>query len=115
MTISRWRGPAETLALIPLCRMGLPPRSLAADAHVCIMVRVFMTHRIQGCGAKLLRPVAGSPRDRHSDHAEHPIVLAAVKTWPGNDRVSGNVSATAILTAAVRDSSWNGSVRGTRI
>src|SRR5258708_37684594 len=31
--------------------MGPPPRSLAADAHACIMVRVTATHRIQGCGA----------------------------------------------------------------
>jgi hypothetical protein len=75
----------KTLALMPLCRMGLPPRSLAADAHECIMVRVLAAHRIQGCGAKQSRPVAGSPRDRHPDLSERAVVLGAVKVWPGID------------------------------
>jgi hypothetical protein len=33
------------MAFVPLLRMGPPPRSLAADAHACIMVRVTATHR----------------------------------------------------------------------
>jgi len=58
---SRWRGPAETLALMPLCRLGLPPRSLAVDAHTCIMVRVLEAHRIQGCRREFLRGYCGLP------------------------------------------------------
>src|SRR5262245_37952734 len=30
----------KTMAFMPLCRMGPPPRSFAADAQDCIMVRV---------------------------------------------------------------------------
>src|SRR5258708_40367791 len=33
--------------------MGPPPRSFAADAHDCIMVRLLWTYRIQGCGAMI--------------------------------------------------------------
>jgi hypothetical protein len=44
--------------------MGPPSRSLAADAHGCIMVRILedtssTIHRIQGCGA-MAPPRAGS-------------------------------------------------------
>ena len=28
-------------------------RSLAADAYICIMVRIYSIHRIQGCGAMI--------------------------------------------------------------
>ena len=39
---------------IPFSRMGPPPRSFAADAHDCIMVRARpWTYRIQGCGAMI--------------------------------------------------------------
>jgi len=43
--------------------MGPPPRSFAADAHACIMVRVTTTHRIQGCGASLSCPDSELPSD----------------------------------------------------
>ena len=47
---SRWRVPdSPPLAFMPE-RMGPPPRSFAADAHECIMVRS-RTDRIQGRGA----------------------------------------------------------------
>jgi len=39
--------------LTPVSRMGPPPRSFAADAHDCIMVRSLWTYRIQGCGAMI--------------------------------------------------------------
>ena len=60
---SRWRGPAETMALMPLCRLGPPPRSLAADAHACIMGMGLAAHRIQGCGTSLLVPRQRAPLD----------------------------------------------------
>src|SRR3954452_22015848 len=41
--------------------MGPPPRSFAADAYDCIMVRSLSTYRIQVCGARVPRPKASSP------------------------------------------------------
>jgi hypothetical protein len=41
------------MVLTPVSRLGPPPRSFAADAHDCIMVRSLRTYRIQGCGAML--------------------------------------------------------------
>ena len=40
MTIRGGGYPTTPLASMPLLRMGLPPRSFAADAHGCIMVRI---------------------------------------------------------------------------
>jgi hypothetical protein len=45
--------PKQTMVLTPVSRMGPPPRSFAADAHDCIMVRSLSTYRIQGCGAMI--------------------------------------------------------------
>src|SRR3954467_13862643 len=39
MTIRGGGHPKPTMVLTPFLRMGPPPRSLAADAHDCIMVR----------------------------------------------------------------------------
>jgi hypothetical protein len=75
--------------------MGLPPRSLAADAHDCIMVRSRSgICRIQGRGARSLRStLAGSPQivlsllaqaKRHPTRPEPAAVLGPVKKWPGN-------------------------------
>src|ERR1700731_2281273 len=52
------------MASTPRERMGPPSRSLAADAHGCIMDRILedtssTIHRIQGCGA-MAPPRAGS-------------------------------------------------------
>jgi len=45
------------LALAPFYRMGPPPRSLAAEAYDCFMVRTRQgSNRIQGCGAMLRAP-----------------------------------------------------------
>jgi hypothetical protein len=42
---------------------GPPPRSLAAEANDCFMVRIApRSDRIQGCGAMLRAQLAGSPR-----------------------------------------------------
>src|ERR1700719_4251367 len=75
-------------------RLGPPPRSFAADAHACIMVRVTAAHRIQGCGASSSRPTASSPRMRHPDHNQRAAVLWSVKARPGNDGACGEARAT---------------------
>jgi Transposase IS116/IS110/IS902 family len=46
----------------PVSRMGPPPRSFAADAHDCIMVRSLLTYRIQGCGALIRARWQAPPR-----------------------------------------------------
>ena len=74
----------EDMVLIPGSRMGPPPRSFAADAHDCIMVRSLSTYRIQVCGA-MIRARSELPSDRHPDHNERAAVLGAVKARPGND------------------------------
>jgi len=51
----------EDMVLIPGSRMGPPPRSFAADAHDCIMVRSLSTYRIQVCGARVRARMASSP------------------------------------------------------
>ena len=52
MTVRGGGVPCHAMAFVPPLRMGPPPRSLAADAHACIMVRVTAIHRIQGCGVE---------------------------------------------------------------
>src|ERR1700675_309928 len=53
MTIRGGDHPKQAMVLKPVARMGPPPRSFAADAHDCIMVRSVRTYRIQGCGAMI--------------------------------------------------------------
>ena len=53
MTIRGGDHPKQAMVLTPVSRLGPPPRSFAADAHDCIMVRSLWTYRIQGCGAIL--------------------------------------------------------------
>ena len=53
MTIRGGGDPNPRMASMPPCRMGLPLRSSAADAHYCIMVQILCIYRIQVCGAKL--------------------------------------------------------------
>ena len=79
MTIRGGGDPTKTMASKPLCRMDPPPRSFAADAHDCIMVRVIAVHRIQGCGTIIRAPQASSPRHRHLDHNKRAAVLGAIK------------------------------------
>src|SRR5215469_18506084 len=42
MTIRGGGNPKQAMVLTPVSRMGPPPRSFAADAHGCIMVRFVM-------------------------------------------------------------------------
>src|SRR6266446_6710637 len=97
MTVRGGGVPLSPMAAMPALRMGPPPRSFAADAHACIMVRVTATHRIQGCGASLSCPTASSPRTCHPDHNQPAAVLGAVKARPGNAGACGQRRATAGL------------------
>ena len=63
--------------------MGPPPRSFAADAHDCIMVRVLGPTGYKVV-ARLIAPERGLPSDRHPDRTKRAVVLEAVKVWPGN-------------------------------
>src|SRR5229473_179398 len=51
---------------MPKWRMGPPPRSFAADAHDCIMVRVLGPTGYKVV-ARLIAPERGLPSDRHPD------------------------------------------------
>src|ERR1700674_1316972 len=68
---------------MPKWRMGPPPRSFAADAHDCIMVRVLGPTGYKVV-ARLIAPERGLPSDRHPDRTKRAVVLEAVKVWPGN-------------------------------
>ena len=49
------------MAVMPRGRMGPPPRSFAADAHDCIMVRVLGPTEYKVVARLIQRPKAGSP------------------------------------------------------
>jgi hypothetical protein len=77
--------------------MGPPPRSFAADAHGCIMVRVPGPTEYKVVARLICAPESGLPSDRHPDRTERAVVLEAVKVWPGKGRARGKVGATANL------------------
>lgn len=52
----------DTMALFAVMRMGPPPRSLAAEANDCFMVRVFVDPPNTRLRRNAMRPKAGSPR-----------------------------------------------------
>src|ERR1700720_3796711 len=62
MTIRGGGHPKQAMVLTPVSRLGPPPRSFAADAHDCIMVRSLWIYRIQGCGAILRARWQAPPR-----------------------------------------------------
>ena len=95
MTIRGGGHPKQAMVLQPVSRMGPPPRSFAADAHDCIMVRSLWTYRIQGCGA-MTRARWQAPLCR-PDRIKRAVVLEAVKVWPGKAGVRRKVGATANL------------------
>jgi len=74
--------------------MGPPLRSFAADAHDCIMVRVFGPTEYK-VAARLNRAQSGLPSDRHRDRIERAVVLGAVRIWPGKGKARRKVGATA--------------------
>lgn len=121
MTVRGGGVPAKTTALMPLCRMGPPPRSLLL-MRISASWSGLCTHRIQGCGTSIRAPHAGSPRHCHPDHHAEmraqirsrcdmmkltfpqarshrsAAVLGAVKVWPGNVEYVGRTDeATANL------------------
>ena len=87
----------QAMVLKPVSRMGPPPRSFAADAHDCIMVRSLRTYRIQGCGAMIRARWQSSPSDHRPDRIKRAVVLEVVKVWPGKAGVCRKVGATANL------------------
>src|SRR6202049_2922743 len=69
---------------MPGKRMGPPPRSFAADAHECIMVRVLDPPDTRSWRDLIRAQESGLPSDRHPDRTKRAVVLEAVKVWPGN-------------------------------
>ncbi len=97
MTVRGGGVPYSAMASMPPLRMGPPPRSFAADAHACIMVRVFMPTGYKVAARGPRAPTASSPRTCHPDHIQRAAVLGAFKARPGNGGVCGQVRATADL------------------
>ena len=84
--------------LIPGSRMGPPPRSFAADAHDCIMVRsLSMDLPNTSLRRDDPRPKAGSPLIVIPISTKRAVVLGAVKVWPGKLGACRKVGATANL------------------
>jgi hypothetical protein len=79
MTVRGGGAPGETTVLIPLCRMGPPHRSLAADAHYCIMVWVFLAQPNTRTRHYLAARDAQAPLLSSSRPAKCAIVLGAIK------------------------------------
>jgi len=96
---------------MPKWRMGPPPRSFAADAHDCIMVRVLGPTGYKVV-ARLIAPERGLPSDRHPDRTKRAVVLEAVKVWPGNGGACRKgLVRRPTLTASVRASGKRGAGR----
>src|SRR5216684_2579980 len=99
---------------MPKWRMGPPPRSFAADAHDCIMVRVLGPTGYKVV-ARLIAPERGLPSDRHPDRTKRAVVLEAVKVWPGNGGACRKgLVRRPTLTASVRASGKRGAGPGRR-
>src|SRR5215831_9837755 len=66
MTIRGGGNPKQTMVLAPVSRMGPPPRSFAADAHGCIMVRFVMDLPDTRLRREFLVPDSELPSDASS-------------------------------------------------
>src|SRR4051795_11530599 len=77
MTIRGGGHPKQAMVSTPFSRMGPPPRSFAADAHDCIMVR----DPLDRPNTRLWRddpcPMASSPSDRRGSAFAEQLVLEA--------------------------------------
>jgi len=82
MTIRGGGHPKPTMVLTPFLRMGPPPRSFAADAHDCIMVR-----------PPLDLPNTRVWRDDPRPMASSPLIVEARLSPSNCARVSGQRSA----------------------
>jgi hypothetical protein len=60
----RQLSPRCTMAFMPPSRMGSLPRSFAAEAHGCFMVRILSGSTECKVAAQRPRPMASSPSDR---------------------------------------------------
>src|ERR1700737_5383027 len=89
MTIRGGGHPKQAMVLKPVSRMGPPPRSFAADAHDCIMVRSLRTYRIQGCGAMIRARWQSSPLIIVPTTTSVAPGLGPVKGRPGNEGAGG--------------------------
>ena len=77
MTIRGGGDPSRNTVIEPLVRMGPLPRSPAAEAHGCFMVRIpNRSNRIQGRGARFAR-TGGLPSGRF--HQAYPAILWRIK------------------------------------
>jgi len=65
MTIRGGGNPSRNMAFAPWFRVGPPPRSPAADAHGCIMVRPGRGPTGYKVVARWSAPWSGLPSDRH--------------------------------------------------
>src|SRR5258707_1179440 len=112
MTVRGGGVPACAMAFVPRKRMGPPPRSFAADAHECIMVRVPGPTEYKVVARLICAPESGLPSDRHPDRIECAAVLRAVKVWPGKGKARGKVGATANLDSSCARRLCNTAGRG---
>jgi hypothetical protein len=65
--------------------MGPSPRSFAADAHDCIMVRILGPTEYLVV-ARLIRARTRAPPERQPDRIERAAAIGAVKVWPWQAR-----------------------------
>ena len=84
--------------------MGPPPRSFAADAHECIMVRVLDPPDTRSWRDLIRAQESGLPSDRHPDRTKRAVVLEAVKVWPGNAELVARLVRRPTLTVSARAS-----------
>ena len=82
--------------------MGPSPRSFAADAHECIMVRVLDPPDTRSWRDLIRAQESGLPSDRHPDRTKRAVVLEAVKVWPGKGGVRRKVGASVDSSCARR-------------
>src|SRR5215471_13432557 len=87
--------PLYSMASMPRDRMGLPPRSLAADAHSCIMVPIPLEWDRPNTRTwrSSLPPWAGSPQ----------IVSALLAAGSDRHRLRGSRSEPAAVLGAVKE------------
>ena len=82
--------------------MGPPPRSFAADAHECIMVRVLDPPDTRSWRDLIRAQESGLPSDRHPDRTKRAVVLEAVKVWSGKAEYAARLGRRPTLTAPAR-------------